>query len=191
MQRHHLLTAVGALALFGAMGTASASGALSLDKGDKGSLNAFPVHAVPVLVNVNSKGRITDLASAYQLSPSLNRLLRKNVEEMISQPAVDQTGRAIPSQFVLNLVLDSSQRDDGNYDTLFRYVSTQPVPAGRWAWAHIDGHQLALMDRTGVDGGNRSHVIYRDHYPMPQTRDYTPPPVQQQPQPVIASPPAK
>ena len=68
---------------------------------------------------------------------------------MISRPAMNKHGNPMSSQFVLNLVLDSTPRDDGSYDAQFRYASTQPVPPGRWGWSHVDGHELALLDLSG------------------------------------------
>jgi hypothetical protein len=125
---------------------ASATNMFAPDRGDTGSLNQFPIRVLPVLVQVDAKGQVTRVAPAYQLSPRFNRLLGKNISEMISRPAVNKHGNPMSSQFVLNLVLNSTPRDDGSYDIQFRYASTQPVPSGRWGWSHVDGHELALLD---------------------------------------------
>lgn len=98
---------------------------------------------VPVLMQVNSHGKITEAAPAVHLSPKFRRLLRKNLNEMITKPAVDKHGQPISSQFVMNLSLQTTARSDGEYDTRFTYVSTSPVPAGSWHWVHT-GHEVGL-----------------------------------------------
>lgn len=150
------------LLLLAVSSAAPAADLFAPDRGDSGSLNQFPVRVLPVLVNVDSKGRIVNVASAYQLSPRFNRLLTKNVSEMISKPAVDKQGHAVSSQFVLNLAMQATPREDGNYDTEFRYVSAQPVPSGRWGWAHTDGYDLALLDLSGPSV-HRPMAVTPDH----------------------------
>lgn len=121
--------------LLACAGTAAAS---------SGSLNEFQPQVMPVLVQVNSHGQITDVSPAIELSPKLNRLLRANLDEMINKPATDKNGRPISSQFIINLALQAGPLGNGNFDTHFAYVSTSPVPSGSWYWVHIDGHRLAL-----------------------------------------------
>lgn len=111
---------------------------------ESASLNEFQPKVMPVLVQVNSHGKVTDVSPAIALSPRINRLLRANLDEMISKPAVDKHGHPMSSQFIINLALQASPLDNGNYDARFSYVSTASVPAGSWYWVHVDGHRVAL-----------------------------------------------
>lgn len=138
MKRLHLFLALG-------LATASATAAAS----DSMSLNAFKSHVLPVLVQVDSAGKVTDVASSSRLSPQFDRLLRSSLDEMISKPATKH-GHPIASQFVINLALNVTPRDDGEYDASFAYVSANPVPSGQWYWEHQDGHRLALINRNSL-----------------------------------------
>ncbi|WP_017460299.1 hypothetical protein [Dyella ginsengisoli] len=109
------------------------------------SLNSFPNHVLPVLVRVDSHGKVTDVSSAVELTPHYERLLRATLDEMITKPASDH-GKPVASQFVIKLGLQAKPRSDGKYDASFFYVGAQPVPAGRWIWQHEDGHRLALVN---------------------------------------------
>lgn len=108
------------------------------------SLNAFHDKVMPVLVQVNSQGQVTSASPAIALSPKISRLLRTNLDEMISKPATDKQGHPIASQFIINLAVQAALLDNGKYAAHFTYLSTQPVPTGSWYWVHIDGHRLAL-----------------------------------------------
>lgn len=108
------------------------------------SLNQFRPKIMPVLVQVNSHGKVTEASPSIELSPRLTRLLRENLDEMIGGPATDKHGRPMSSQFVINLALQATPHSKDKYDVRFAYVSTSPVPAGSWYWVHIDGHRLAL-----------------------------------------------
>ncbi|EIL94067.1 MULTISPECIES: hypothetical protein [Rhodanobacter] len=127
------------------------------------SLNEFPPKVMPVLVQVDSHGKVTSASPAIELSPKVNRLLRANLDEMITRPATDRHGRPVSSQFVINLALQASPLDNGNYSAQFTFLSTAPVPAGSWYWVHIDGHRLALAERDSLF--RRSPRLYQhDHY---------------------------
>ena len=121
-----------------------------------GSLSEFVPKVLPVLVQVDAHGKVTGASPATELSPKLNRLLRANLDEMIRAPAVDKNGRAMSSQFVINLALHTSPRPDGDFDVKFAYVSTSPVPAGSWYWVHTDGRELALASQSSR---NREELI--------------------------------
>jgi hypothetical protein len=125
------------------------------------SLNQFTPRVLPVLVQVDRTGKVTDVSPSVKLSPRYDRLLRQTLDEMITQPANDH-GHAVASQFVINLGLQASPRPDGKYDAHFTYVSTAPVPAGSWYWEHIDGHRLALRSRNGLTPRYRN--FDREHY---------------------------
>ncbi|MDI1253052.1 hypothetical protein [Thermomonas sp.] len=113
-----------------------------------GSLSEFIPKVLPVLVQVDSHGKVTSASPATELPPKLRRLLRANLDEMITAPAIDKKGHPTSSQFVMNLALHASPRPDGDYDVKFAYVSTAPVPPGSWYWVHTDGRQLALASQN-------------------------------------------
>lgn len=132
-----------------------------------GSLNEFPSKVLPVLVQVDSHGRLTEVSPSIALAPRFDRLLRQTLDEMITKPANDH-GRPVASQFVINLALKTSPRADGAYDAQFAYVSTSPVPSGSWYWAHIDGHRLALVNRNARPQQRRHFERGWDYNRMPQ-----------------------
>lgn len=135
-----------AVIFVGALSVASGAAAA---QAPAGSLNQFPQRLLPVLVQVDTQGKVTSAQPAVTLEPSLNKLLARNLDEMITAPA-DSHGRAVASQFISYLALQVDPRSDGNYDAHFVSVSTQPVPAGNWHWVNLDGHRLAL---SGPNGG--------------------------------------
>ncbi|RDJ00350.1 hypothetical protein DVT68_05995 [Dyella solisilvae] len=140
MKRSHVVMLVGALSVMGSAATASTT---------SGALNPFPQRVLPVLVQVNSSGKVTSASPALALEPKMSRLLSQNLSEMITKPAESQ-GRPVASQFILNLQLEATKRPDGRYDAHFVSVSTQPVPAGNWHWVDIEGRKLALAGPDGL-----------------------------------------
>jgi len=122
-------------------------------------------------VQVSAQGKVTSASPATTLSPRLDRLLRADLDEMIRQPAVDEHGRPVSSQFVINLALQAATRAQGGYDARFAYVSASPVPAGSWYWVHIDGHRLALASQRSFDGPGR-FPLHRDRHQPDQNRAY-------------------
>ncbi len=107
------------------------------------SPSPFPPKIVPVLVQVDSHGKITDASSAVKLSPQLTRLMNQNLDEMIVAPAkID--GKAVSSQFVINLRLVAEPTEQGKYSAQFAYVSVSPVPSGSWFWVNQDDRRLSL-----------------------------------------------
>lgn len=143
---------------------------------DSMSLNAFKPHVLPVLVQVDSMGKVTSVSPSTALPPRLDRLLRGSLDEMISKPASFH-GRPMASQFVINLALQVTPRDDGHYDAKFAYVSASPIPSGQWLWSHEDGHRLVLVSRDSLDSLERWHSprfnTGRDFY-YPPVRNYDP-----------------
>jgi hypothetical protein len=134
------------------------------------SLNQFRPKIMPVLVQVNSHGKVTEASPSIELSPRLTRLLRENLDEMIGGPATDKQGRPTSSQFVINLGLQATPHSKDKYDVRFAYVSTSPVPAGSWYWVHIDGHRLALAPQHP---GNSQHRMRAPPYRYPPDRNRT------------------
>ena len=121
-----------------------------------GSLNDFPQRILPVLVQVDAQGRITDASPAEKLSPQLTRLLNQNLDELIAAPAKVH-GKAVSSQFVINLRMSATPREQGDYDFQFAYVSVSPVPSGSWYWVHEDGRRLSLASQ----GSRHREPVYR------------------------------
>lgn len=119
---------------------------------------------VPVLVQVNSHGKVTGVDPGIHLTPKFSQLLRKNLAEMITKPAVDKHGKPISSQFVMTLSVQTTPRAGGEYDTRFKYVSASPVPAGPLHWAS-NGHQLGLV-RDAPLGTQRNSIPPYDEQPM-------------------------
>lgn len=117
---------------------------------DSIALNGFKPRFLPVLVQVNSHGKITSVSPSTELSPPFERLLRQSLNDMISKPAIID-GRPMASQFVINLALKVTPRKDGKYDARFAYVSAVPVPSGSWYWSHEDGVRLALESSSGIN----------------------------------------
>lgn len=121
------------------------------------SLTEFPQRWLPVLVNVDAKGNVTDVSPSTHLTPQFDRLLRQNLDELITGPATDGKGHAVSSQFIMNVVLKTTPRNQDTYDANFAYLSTSPVPPGSWYWVHINGHRLALASRSTMFRGQRNY----------------------------------
>lgn len=136
MKRHILLSLT--LFLSFAAGIASAS-----PKDDKPTES----RTIPVLVNVNAEGNVTDVAPAYRLRPSFAHLLRDTLQKMITKPAMKH-GKPVACQFVLTLALVTVVRDDGKYGVNIKYVSGKALPPGAWHWVHTSDHRLALSGQN-------------------------------------------
>jgi hypothetical protein len=135
---------------------------------------------MPVLVHVDARGKVTEVSPSAELSPKVSRLLRQNLDELITKPATEH-GRPVSSQFVINLAMQASPREDGDYLARFVYVSSSPVPNGSWYWVHIDGHRLALANRSDFSRQQRFHVESRREYPgdrFPMYERASSPPIQ-------------
>ena len=147
---------------------------------DTGSLNDFPSKILPVLVQVNAHGKVTDASPSTELPPRLNRLMLENLQGLIAGPAIVH-GKPVSSQFIMNLALEVTPRPEGDYYANFAYVSTSPVPPGSWYWVHINGHRLALANRNGFPGA-RQNRFYHPRMPayIPERRPL--PPAQPAPQ---------
>ena len=142
-------------------------GGTSAVANDSMSLNQFPHRVEPVLVRVDTHGKVTEASPAYALPLRLNRLLHANLDEMIKKPAVDKHGKPVSSQFIMNVALRTEPRSTGDYEAYFAYVSTSPVPPGTWYWVHLDGDRLALASQDMFRNGRRPSMPverYHDSY---------------------------
>jgi len=137
-----------------------------------GSLNEFRPGVMPVLVHVDARGKVTEVSPSAELSPKVSRLLRQNLDELITKPATEH-GRPISSQLVINLTMQASPRPEGDYLARFVYVSSSPVPNGSWYWVHIDGHRLALANRNDFGRQPRLHFDDRRGYPERNFPNYS------------------
>jgi|GEM_PF-6468758 len=137
---------------------------------------------MPVLVTVANSGKVTNVVATEQLKPSFNRLLRKNIQEMIPAPAYSG-GHAQSSQVVMRMRLDVTSRPDGDYDAKFVVVDSTPVPTGNWYWAIGDG-RYALADYqprySGANDAERVRGHGNDLRAAPSA--LTPTPIQPMPQ---------
>ncbi|TAA06859.1 hypothetical protein EA658_19060 [Pseudoxanthomonas winnipegensis] len=104
----------------------------------------FEEGVVPVLVSVNSQGKITRVQASQTLKPSMNRLLRKNLDEAIVAPAL-RDDHPVNSQMVLRMKLNLTPMEDGRYAAKFVPVDGKQVPFGAWFW-RLDGDRYALVD---------------------------------------------
>ena len=99
---------------------------------------------VPVLVSVNRHGKVTLVRASQALRPSMDRLLRKNLNEAIAGPAL-RGDKPINSQIVIRMKLDVTPTQDGRYAAQFVPVDSKVVPYGAWSW-RLDGDRYALVD---------------------------------------------
>ncbi|MFK2876968.1 hypothetical protein [Rhodanobacter hydrolyticus] len=99
-----------------------------------------------VLVQVDAQGKVTETSPAYALSPSLTQLLDANVRQMIRSPGTDKNGKPIPTQFLMNLSLESKPNSAGGYDVHFAYVSSKPLPFGSWYWTRLPDDRVELAN---------------------------------------------
>ena len=181
MKRLSILVLLGALTTAGSV---AATGSFSL--------NQFNSQILPVLVQVNANGKVTRVSPSIRLRAQYERLLRKNIQEVVSGPAMERQ-KAVSSQFVMNVMLKAAPLNDGTYDAQFAYVSSQPIPSGPMHWVSLDGHRLALQrdsnsqsnrfDRSlGFDRvlNNSAYGNYNTRPPSPVFNSHVPSPTQQQ-----------
>lgn len=178
MKRLYAITLAGVLSAAAGVATA-ATGPI-----DSTSPSAAKLQTISVLVHVNSAGKVTDISPATKLSASLTRLLRQNVTELVTGPAIEK-GRPIASQFVMNLTLQTTPRSNGQYDAKFAYVSTKSIPPGSWYWSNQDGRRLTLVNRATSQGNQKPSNA--DYQPRDAQRSITPDRPQPPPQPIQKS----
>lgn len=98
---------------------------------------------IPVLLNINAKGQVTEVKPAYKVHPKFKQFLKDQLKKVVVDPA-KENGRSVSIQYMLILALHAAQRGDGNYDVKLKLVSSKALPHGPWHWVHGTGHQLAL-----------------------------------------------
>lgn len=141
MKRIDLVLLAGAMVMLSGAAVASSA-----------ALSASKPKVMAVLVEVNAHGHVTRVLPSIELSPRFQRLLRSDLGEWITRPAIVK-GHAVASQMIVDVALRATPRKDGDYDTRFVYVSSLPSPYGgasaHWVWSHND-NQLALVSGSGA-----------------------------------------
>lgn len=117
------------------------------------SLSGYAPRVMPVLVRVNSHGKVTKVSPSSDLSPVFDRLLVSDLNAWITGPAIIK-GRAMDSEMIVNVALEVSPRADGKYDTQFSYVSSSASPFPSSHWVTLDGNQLAIADDQSISPGS-------------------------------------
>lgn len=118
-----------------------------------GSLVQFKPQLMPVLVQVDAQGRVTDIQPSFQLAPWSEKLLAQQLDAWINQPATDH-GKPVASRFIIEVAMRAQPREGGKYDATFVYVKTLPLAyGGALHWDVIDGGlEVALVQ----DGSGRT-----------------------------------
>jgi len=164
-----------ACAIAGFAGTALAS---------SGSLVEFKPQVMPVVVQVDARGKVTDILPSEQLTPRLQQMLVKQIDAWIVKPATVK-GHPVGSRFIVEVAMQAKPRKDGNYDASFVYVKSLAMPfGGAVHWNVINGGlELALVSDMGgherqvFDTTNHWQGNYqRGHAWQPATREGTPRP---------------
>jgi hypothetical protein len=128
-----------------------------------GSLVEFTPRVMPVVVQVNAKGRVTDILPSQQLEPWAREMLVEQIGAWIAGPAMDH-GRPMASRFIMEVAMRVQPRKDGKYDANFVYVKSIPLAyGGALHWDVINGGlELALVaDGTGPRANHTLHHFAR------------------------------
>lgn len=112
--------------------------AFSADSNTKNS------RTLPVIVQVNAKGAVTDITPAYKLSPRFRKLVFNTLSKMITEPAY-RDGEPVSSQFVITLGVIKHEVAQGQSSVSLKYLSSKPLPTGSWYWVHTQS-RLALVN---------------------------------------------
>ena len=149
-----LRASVIACAIAASAGTAMAS---------SGSLVEFKPKVMPVVVQVDARGQVTDVLPSEQLTPWLRKMLVEQLDAWIVKPAIVKD-RPVASRFIIEVAMQTKPRKDGKYDANFVYVKSLPMPvAGAVHWNVINGGlELALVSDMG--GHQRQVFDTTDHW---------------------------
>lgn len=113
---------------------------------DKTPSDKASKRVIPVLVTINTHGKVTEVDPAFRLSPKYKDLLSKTLSAMIKTPAREH-GKPVTSQLLMSMQLKAEANPDGNYAVHFAYVNSKQMPTGSWYWVHTSQHQLRLANR--------------------------------------------
>ena len=128
-----------------------------------GSLVEFKPTVMPVVVQVDAQGQVTDIQPSEQLTPRLQKMLVKQLDAWFIKPATVK-GHPVGSRFIVEVAMQAKPRKDGNYDASFVYVKSLAMPfAGAVHWNVINGGlELALVSDMG--GHERQVFDTTDHW---------------------------
>lgn len=146
MKALHMSLVACALAAFAGTGFASS-----------GSLVSFKPAVMPVVVQVNTEGKVTSILPAMHLSREYRQLLVKQLDAWIVKP-VFVKGHPVASRFIIEVGMRTQPRTDGKYNASFVYVRSLPIPyGGPVHWNVIDGGlRLALVPNVLMFPGQRA-----------------------------------
>jgi hypothetical protein len=146
-----------ACAIAAVAGTASAS---------SGSLVEFKPKVMPVVVQVNADGRVTDILPSEQLTPAWQSTLIKQLDAWIVKPATVKD-HPVASRFIIEIAMQAKPRKDGKYDAHFVYVKSLPLAfGGALHWEVINGGvEFALVSDLGTNPNHERQVFETaDHW---------------------------
>lgn len=108
---------------------------------------------MPVLVSIDKTGTVQKIQATEQLKPAYARLLRKNIQEMITAPAKDGE-RYVDSQVVMRVRLIADPASGGDYTAHYVAADSTPtmVPLGAWSWSIVGG-RYSLVQNIGSSRG--------------------------------------
>lgn len=115
---------------------------------------------LPVLVAVNADGKVTKVDSAVRLRSSLQRALKASVQHMILAPARDKQEKAIPSQFVMWLLVEADP--DNASVPRFALDGVQPVRLGPMMWVstgQFSHKQFGLAPYPAASAADPGHAV--------------------------------
>jgi hypothetical protein len=100
---------------------------------------------IPVLLNINTKGKVTEVNPGYRLRPNFKQFLNGQLKKIAVKPAMEK-GKPVSRQYLLMLALKAAPREGDNYSVNLKLLSSKalPIGLGPWHWVHGDGHHLAL-----------------------------------------------
>ncbi|MGH8190214.1 MAG: hypothetical protein ACREP2_02075, partial [Rhodanobacteraceae bacterium] len=131
-----------AAALAALAGTAMAS---------SGSLIQFKSQVLPVVVQVNAEGKVTDILPARQLPPQVSRLLVEQLDAWIVKPLMVK-GHPVATRFIAEVAMRTKPLKNGKYAASFVYVKGLPMPfGGAVSWNVINGGlEVALVSADNM-----------------------------------------
>lgn len=131
-----------------------------------GSLVQFKPRVMPVLVQVDSQGRVTDVRPSFQLSPWSQKLLAQQLDAWINQPARNN-GRPVASRFIIEVAMHTQPRQDGKYDANFVYVKTLPLAyGGALHWDVVNGGLEVALVQDGSSHTEWHAPLTADQLPV-------------------------
>lgn len=116
-----------------------------------GSLVEFKPQVMPVVVQVDAHGNVTDVLPAVQMPRRYRDLLIRQLDAWITKPAIAR-GHPVASRFIAEVGMRAKPRKDGKYDASFVYVKGLPMPfGGAVHWNVVDGglHYVLVSDAAG------------------------------------------